>query len=143
MSALPPTADMAQRSWDVRFVPKADIERATRRQLPHGGAVANVLQPRRLQSNLMGANHEATAGAEALWRQLSQRKLRRDSKIPRLVIAFAVARFSAFRQKALSMSYVPRANASLTVRARGSVVWPASFCPRSVSSLLCLVISSK
>jgi hypothetical protein len=25
MSALPPKADMVQRSWDVRFVPKADI----------------------------------------------------------------------------------------------------------------------
>jgi hypothetical protein len=25
MSALPPKADIAKRSWDVRFVPKADI----------------------------------------------------------------------------------------------------------------------
>jgi hypothetical protein len=25
MSALPPKADMDQRGWDVRFVPKADI----------------------------------------------------------------------------------------------------------------------
>ena len=25
MSALPPKADIAQRDWDVRFVPKADI----------------------------------------------------------------------------------------------------------------------
>jgi hypothetical protein len=25
MSALPPKADIAQRNWDVRFVPKADI----------------------------------------------------------------------------------------------------------------------
>jgi hypothetical protein len=26
MSALPPKADIAERNWDVRFVPKADIE---------------------------------------------------------------------------------------------------------------------
>jgi hypothetical protein len=25
MSALPPKADIAERNWDVRFVPKADI----------------------------------------------------------------------------------------------------------------------
>jgi len=25
MSALPPKADIAKQSWDVRFVPKADI----------------------------------------------------------------------------------------------------------------------
>jgi hypothetical protein len=25
MSALPPKADIAERDWDVRFVPKADI----------------------------------------------------------------------------------------------------------------------
>jgi hypothetical protein len=27
MSALPPKADIRQRDWDVRFVPKADIDR--------------------------------------------------------------------------------------------------------------------
>jgi len=26
MSALPPKADIAERNWDVRFVPLADIE---------------------------------------------------------------------------------------------------------------------
>jgi hypothetical protein len=26
MSALPPKADIAERNWDVRFVPKADIQ---------------------------------------------------------------------------------------------------------------------
>jgi len=30
MSALPPKADMVQRSCDVRFVPKADIRRFIR-----------------------------------------------------------------------------------------------------------------
>jgi hypothetical protein len=27
ISALPPKADIAERDWDVRFVPKADIRR--------------------------------------------------------------------------------------------------------------------
>jgi hypothetical protein len=27
MSALPPKADIAERDWDVRFVPKADMLR--------------------------------------------------------------------------------------------------------------------
>jgi hypothetical protein len=27
MSAIPPKADIAERAWDVRFVPKADIDR--------------------------------------------------------------------------------------------------------------------
>jgi hypothetical protein len=29
MSALPPKADIAERDWDVRFVPKADIDSQT------------------------------------------------------------------------------------------------------------------
>ena len=28
MSALPPKADIAEREWDVRFVPKGDIDRS-------------------------------------------------------------------------------------------------------------------
>jgi hypothetical protein len=30
MSALPPKADIGERKWDVRFVPKADILRRGR-----------------------------------------------------------------------------------------------------------------
>jgi hypothetical protein len=28
MSALPPKADIGERGWDVRFVPKADFDRS-------------------------------------------------------------------------------------------------------------------
>jgi hypothetical protein len=31
MSALPPKADIAERGWDVRFVPKADIAKLPER----------------------------------------------------------------------------------------------------------------
>jgi hypothetical protein len=35
MSALPPKADIAERDWDVRFVPQADILTAVRYDWPH------------------------------------------------------------------------------------------------------------
>jgi hypothetical protein len=33
MSAFPPKADIAERDWDVRFVPKADILRCKKMSL--------------------------------------------------------------------------------------------------------------
>jgi hypothetical protein len=30
MSALPPKADIAERNWDVRFVPKADVSKRSK-----------------------------------------------------------------------------------------------------------------
>jgi hypothetical protein len=33
MSALPPKADIAERNWDVRFVPKGDITNLARKLL--------------------------------------------------------------------------------------------------------------
>jgi hypothetical protein len=35
MSALPPIADIAERNWDVRFVPKADSCSAARKLLDY------------------------------------------------------------------------------------------------------------
>ena len=48
MSALPPKADIAERGWHVRFVPKADIDR-------------------RIRSRRMQQDNRRTADQNKLW----------------------------------------------------------------------------
>jgi hypothetical protein len=48
MSALPPKADIAERNWDVRFVPKADVSRCSK----------NPLSKASLFDHLVGAAEE-------------------------------------------------------------------------------------
>ena len=66
MSALPPKADIGTQSWNVRFVPKADIAGLDRS--PLGGAASAII-PRRceeLQCDFRKAIFSAANKAEAV-----------------------------------------------------------------------------
>jgi hypothetical protein len=46
MSALPPKADIAESDWNVRFVPKADIMRRSKKALSFNQLIGAVEQLR-------------------------------------------------------------------------------------------------
>src|SRR5215831_12576868 len=64
MSALPPKADIAERDWHVRFVPKADIERALRSDCDW--PKASSAQPKRSANSITAHGLTAKRSPERL-----------------------------------------------------------------------------